>query len=732
MIFKRLLTEVTMATLAFLVIGCSISEQNATKTAPIGFITTPASYYSSAKARYLGTKYKENLDRLAERIVRNPKTAGLQFANNIASVGGIGFFTHSASSTADERFLEVIVSTPETFESKGDLNAKVLSVFSAYGPELLYILAADSDIYQEKDVSGYGLNLMWRSLVPDSKGSRVVLERAVIYIPKDKVRGFLHQEVDQNRFLADAIIFTATDSGPMNLVSYRLPDPRLDTRLPIHEESLAVSQIERSVGSRRSPEPQREIGKETLPPSAAAGDPRSKGVAAESSMEVVKQQSLESKRLEQVPANKPTDAAKENSAAVQQRGDGSRDRAPEVTNRSDHAAMAEEPVGQLNSVASRTQEISTAESRNATKIPEKSILMKRPDESSELKKVDARANRSPKPVVDHDREAKSTIDGPRFDSGSMPAPEETGHGGEIAKATVTNATESQGNSVGNLASGTSTSALKPAAGERTAAAPKSAPGAQSLIAEEQPKVEKKAAPLTSEQLPVSVKSSLAGGGLESQLAAGTVPPAQRNQLEIAKATSDLLAKSMARGDPQRGAIAAAKPASPDASNSAPVKNRDVAVATKSQVKAPTTPAVSRAQSSEGLNLPDKERNDRIALQKDKTSEIMPKTGAGVGAASKALEGYIIQVVFKNREDAQRWAETMERRGYAISVTEAGGMESVRVRLGNFSVREEADRQLMLMKQEGLTGIVINLPQAYRPDRRAQGSKKSETQSAQVR
>ncbi|MGE5818025.1 MAG: SPOR domain-containing protein, partial [Deltaproteobacteria bacterium] len=728
---KRLLTEVTMAILAFLVIGCSLSEQNATKTAPIGFITTPASYYSSAKARYLGTKYKENLDRLAERIVRNPKTARLQFANNIASVGGIGFFTHSATSTADERFLEVIVSAPETFESKGDLNAKVLSVFSAYGPELLFILAADSDIYQEKEVSGYGLNFMWRSLVPDSKGTRVVLERAVIYIPKDKVRGFLHQEVDQNKFLADAIIFTATDSGPMNLVSYRLPDPRLDTRLPIREESLAASQTEKSVEPRRSLGSQREMGKETLPPSAAAGDSRSKGVALDPSMEVAKQQPLEGTPLDQVPANKPTDAAKENSAAGQQRGDGSRDRPPEATNRSDHAVMAEEPIGQPRSVASKMQEMSTAEPRNITKIPEKNLVTKRLDEPSELKKADARASTSPIPKVDHDREAKSTSDGRRFDSVSMPAPEKTGRGGETAEATVANSTESQGNNGGNLASGTSPSTPKPPVDKRTTAAPKSAPDAKSLIAEGQPKVDKKAAPFTGDQLPVPVTSSPAGGGLEPELPAGTVPPAQQNQLEIAKATPDLLAKSMARSDPQQGATAGATPPSPDTSNSISVKNRDVAVAANSQVKAPGAPAVLSAQSSEGLNLSDKETNDRIALQKDKTSEIMPKREAGVGAASKALEGYIIQVVFKNRGDAQRWAETMARRGYAISVTEAGGTESVRVRLGNFSVREEADRQLMSMKQQGLSGIVINLPQAYRPDTRAPASKKSETQSAQA-
>jgi hypothetical protein len=40
-----------------------------------------------------------------------------------------------------------------------------------------------------------------------------------------------------------------------------------------------------------------------------------------------------------------------------------------------------------------------------------------------------------------------------------------------------------------------------------------------------------------------------------------------------------------------------------------------------------------------------------------------------------------------------------------------------VRLGNFSVREEAERQLRTLKQDGLNGIVISLPQAFRPEAR---------------
>src|ERR1044071_2957115 len=100
--------------------ACGIMDEAKPKTAPLGLIATPPSYYSTAKARYLGQKYKGNLDRLVERIVRNPRTANLQFANNIASVGGIGFFTHSAASIPDERYLELILAAPETFETTGE------------------------------------------------------------------------------------------------------------------------------------------------------------------------------------------------------------------------------------------------------------------------------------------------------------------------------------------------------------------------------------------------------------------------------------------------------------------------------------------------------------------------------------------------------------------------------------------------------------------------------------
>ena len=219
---------------------CATLDETSKKNPQLGLITTPPTYYTTQRARYLGEKYKNQLDRLVERIVRSPKTANLQFANNIASVGGIGFFTHSATGSVDARFLEVVMGVPETFDPKSDHNAKVARVFSLYGAELLSILASDQEIYQEKELNGYGLNLSWRNVVTDSNGSRIALERTVLYFSKAKVRSFLKGDLTQNTLLGEAVIFAVTEDGPMKLVSFRPQELKPDLRLPIQEETLAT------------------------------------------------------------------------------------------------------------------------------------------------------------------------------------------------------------------------------------------------------------------------------------------------------------------------------------------------------------------------------------------------------------------------------------------------------------------------------------------------------------
>jgi cell division septation protein DedD len=261
---------------------------------------------------------------------------------------------------------------------------------------------------------------------------------------------------------------------------------------------------------------------------------------------------------------------------------------------------------------------------------------------------------------------------------------------------------------------------------------KSTAGAQaSPIAEAQPKLAKKIAALSSEAVAVAGKNSLVGSS-EPQGRSGTVLPTQPNPVEIAKAAPDRFATGMARGDPRRGVAGDAASIS-DAGKSVAAQSRDGALVAKAELKVPSTPAVSTTPSPErsSPSTADKTASERIALQRNKTNEIMPKAKGGAAPRSKALEGYIIQLAFKDKGDARRWAETMGQRGYAVSVTEAGGVEAVRVRVGNFLFREEADRQLMALKQEGLAGIVINLPQAYRPDARTPSSDGSEIHPAQL-
>jgi cell division protein FtsN len=119
---------------------------------------------------------------------------------------------------------------------------------------------------------------------------------------------------------------------------------------------------------------------------------------------------------------------------------------------------------------------------------------------------------------------------------------------------------------------------------------------------------------------------------------------------------------------------------------------------------PPAPAVSTIPSGEQV------ASLRVAPG-DSLTEKKPAPRPGV----KALSGFIVQVAFADTRAAQAWAEAMERRGFAVSVTETGETGAVRVRLGNFTARDDAERQLRTFRQEGLKGIVINLPQAFRPE-----------------
>jgi cell division protein FtsN len=495
----RALRGLFTAAICWVFVSCAAVEESPKKNQQLGLITTPPTYYTTQRARYLGERYKNNLDRLVERIVRNPKTANLQFANNIASVGGIGFFTHSAAGSFDERFLEVIMGVPDTFDTNLDHSAKVSRVFSLYGTELLSILVSDPDIYQEKEVNGYGLNLSWRNLFSDAAGPRISLERAVLYFSKARAHSFLRGDLTQSGLLGEAVMFAVVDDGPMKLVSYRPQALKPDWRAPIQEEEI--------LGAGRVPaQPEAQSGIATSGP----------------------------------PAAKP-------------------------------------------SIVEKEQAKSSTEAL----------------------------------LLSNEKLAETTVDpglSVKPDHGVVPSVDE----------------------------------------------PKKVPVGSSLLMEpSEPVVQTKEAMVKKQD---SIDRDEAVASLEQK-----------------------------RTVPQQAAFQS-KPALPETTRVPTLTN--VPTETKSMAEA--------EQWNKQETLASK--SVKPAIKEEPMTRSLPQV----------LQGFVIQLAFSEMREALRWAEILERRGFAVSLTEASSSGSVRVRIGSFAGREEAERQLQALRQDGLKGILVNLPQAYRP------------------
>jgi cell division protein FtsN len=160
-------------------------------------------------------------------------------------------------------------------------------------------------------------------------------------------------------------------------------------------------------------------------------------------------------------------------------------------------------------------------------------------------------------------------------------------------------------------------------------------------------------------------------------------------------------------EPAKPAPAAELPKGPPAPEMARKETRPVEIKPSAPVAA-----------AEEKTAAEKSASGQVALLSKPRDPVIEKKPAVLPSIPKALEGFIIQLAFKDKDKARNWAEAMQRRGFAVSLTEAGAEGALRVRLGNFSAREDAERQLRSFKQDGLTGIIINLPQAYRPEARS--------------
>jgi len=800
-----------------LVSGCALLDEGPSKKSANNLIATPASYYSTAKAKYLGTKYKDNLDRMVERIVRNSKTAPLQFANNISSVGGIGFFTHSATKTPDERYLEVVLATPETFETKGEYSEKIYQLFDRYGFDLLSILSGDADLYQDRELSGYGLNLAWRNVVAEGNGSRVTIARAIVYFPKEKVRGFLREEIKQNDLLNDAVIFGEEENGPLALVSYQPQTVRPDFRPAIREDNLTASVESRSaraLAASKAPKEtavkatvKQDTAKKENPPSKAA-EAAAKATTQKTETENMPMPLASAKAA---PADSSTNSAPVESVKI-------------ATPTSAELPKSEEPapVVTLQPVplipVDSTRPAAPVPTEFPAPIAEGKALVEEP-KSEPSPSVPTSTQ---KPVAETKAEAKKTEALPALKESKLAAPETKAPAkavetvqkatAEPQKSAPTASAPKAADKISEVK--TTVAKSEPAVAPRVVAAPVAAaklpeaapvikPAPAAAVAEvkrvENPAPQVRATPPMAvpvkplEQitvkpvepmiLPAPDRSLPSVAAVESKSAepvkaapvvkAPAAIVAEKASVPETKPQTKPLEQAIAKSEPVLTPPIAPVPAASsaplanaptkEAKSVEPVKvaaevkalsivtaKKEIAEEKKPQTKpaeaiamakpepAPIFPAPAQPTPSSAKTeappasapaskiappaenkLAEKPGGEQVALVRKTPIEMVPENKAlSRPPTHKALEGFIIQLAFQDKEKARNWAENMERRGYAVSVTEAGTDGSLRVRLGNFTVRDEAERQLRNFKQEGINGIIINLPQAFRPEARS--------------
>ena len=183
-----------------------------------------------------------------------------------------------------------------------------------------------------------------------------------------------------------------------------------------------------------------------------------------------------------------------------------------------------------------------------------------------------------------------------------------------------------------------------------------------------------------------------------------------------KVVKEKTAVAAATGEEKKSISAATKPAAAEA---APVKRAAEPRTTEKAVVAKADPKIPEVRPAPAAKTGPKDLEniaaEQVASARVKPTDQAPEKKSPARPMAKNLEGFVIQLAFTDANAAQRWAKTLEQRGYTTSITETGGEGSFRVRVGNFALRDEADRQLRSLRQEGLSGIVINLPQAYKPE-----------------
>ena len=216
--------------------------------------------------------------------------------------------------------------------------------------------------------------------------------------------------------------------------------------------------------------------------------------------------------------------------------------------------------------------------------------------------------------------------------------------------------------------------------------PLAPPVAASVPALETPKIAKPA-PLIAvpEAKPVEIVSAPPDAEMPAPssppVAASFSPPAQ----SVAKSMPPVIVARVPAAAATPTAPAETKPvefvsAPPDAVKPAPPQMlvetpRSVPVQTAAKSAPPVIETPARPVASPATPVvektPAKATAEQLASLVRKPPEAAPiKPAVARPATPKPLEGFIIQLAFNDKESAQRWAEGMEKKGFAVSVTEA--------------------------------------------------------------
>ena len=207
--------------------GCTTRPLPQPSSATVRTTTMPPShytaYYSSQKARALGETYADNLDHLLNQLTQS-SIGKLQSTNAVVALS-LGFFTHSASQPADERYLEAIIGMPDILEEEKDFTTQIRQLFSQYGAEVLSTLARDEVIVRDPKIAGYGLHFAWRNLRKTPSGPHLTMREAVMYLSKNQTQQFLSQQITQEMLLQHATLFSRQGERPAEPMQYNVSTP---------------------------------------------------------------------------------------------------------------------------------------------------------------------------------------------------------------------------------------------------------------------------------------------------------------------------------------------------------------------------------------------------------------------------------------------------------------------------------------------------------------------------